>query len=182
MLSKSEMKRKLILDTTSKFITENGIHAVTLDAVAKKAGISKGGLLHHFPNKESLLKGIAEYICEEYELAIYKQAESDPISLGKWSRALLSVSKTDLEHNAQLNIGILATSLLNPDMAKSITESYQSVLEKTEHDGLDPVTATIIRLAIDGLYYSQLLNVAPLDKKMQQKVIEQLFDMTRNEE
>ena len=43
MLSKSDLKRKLILDTTSEFITENGIHAVTLDAIAKKAGISKGG-------------------------------------------------------------------------------------------------------------------------------------------
>ena len=67
-------------------------------------------------------------------------------------------------------------------MAKSIIESYQSVLAKTEQDGLNPITATIIRLAIDGLYYSQLLNVAPLDKEMQQKVIEQLVDMTRNEE
>lgn len=54
MESKAHIKRHLILDTATKIVMENDYNALTLDAVAKQAGISKGGLLYHFPNKELL--------------------------------------------------------------------------------------------------------------------------------
>lgn len=33
----------------------DGIAALSLNAVAREAGVSKGGLLHHFPNKQALI-------------------------------------------------------------------------------------------------------------------------------
>jgi AcrR family transcriptional regulator len=66
--------RGRILEAVQSLLAENsGLH-FSLDLVAKKAGISKGGLLYHFSTKESLLSAlIVEYIeqlDQRIELAI----------------------------------------------------------------------------------------------------------------
>lgn len=52
----SNSKRSSILLAASIVVKNNGVEKLTLEAVAKEAGVSKGGLLHHFPNKEALIK------------------------------------------------------------------------------------------------------------------------------
>lgn len=179
LASKAEKKRQHILKSGTEFILEHDFNALTLEAVANYAGISKGGLLYHFPNKDALLKGLADYVFEQYTNLFYEYAANDPVDKGKWTRSLIQVSNWDLENNAKLNIGIMATSMLDPNMTKEMSEGYQHMQSKIEQDKLDPVDASIIRLAIDGLYYSQLLNMAPLQKDLREKVIARLIDMTK---
>ncbi|WP_309225846.1 TetR/AcrR family transcriptional regulator [Priestia megaterium] len=177
--TKAELKRDLILKAAIEFILENDFNNLTLEAVAKQAGISKGGLLYHFPNKEALLAGLTQHIFEEFITLFKEKAHQDPIEKGKWSRALVELSKWDLEHNSKLNIGVLSQSLLDQDTSKAIDTTYQYVQDKIEEDVINPVTATIIRLAIDGLYYSELLNVAPIEKELREKVLNELLNMTK---
>ncbi len=177
--TKAELKRDLILKAAIEFILENDFNDLTLEAVAKQAGISKGGLLYHFPNKEALLGGLSQHIFEELITSFKEKANQDPNEKGKWSRALVELSKWDLEHNSKLNIGVLSQSLLDHDTSKAIGTTYQYVQDKIEQDVINPVTATIIRLAIDGLYYSELLNVAPIEKELRDKVLNELLNMTK---
>ncbi|WP_306425560.1 TetR/AcrR family transcriptional regulator [Priestia aryabhattai] len=46
MSTKAQLKRDLILKAAIEFILENDFNDLTLEAVAKQAGISKGGLLY----------------------------------------------------------------------------------------------------------------------------------------
>src|SRR5215469_14026355 len=50
--------RDRLLDAAERVVAESGATHLTLDAVAKSAGVSKGGLLYHFPSKEALLEGM----------------------------------------------------------------------------------------------------------------------------
>ncbi len=179
MLSKAEKKRQHILKSGTAFVLEHDFHSLTLDAVASYAGISKGGLLYHFPNKDALLKGLADYIFEQYTQHFHDYAAKDPDEKGKWTRALVKVSKWDLDQNAKLNVGIMASSMLDPHITEGMAKGYQHMQKQVEQDRLDPVDASIIRLAIDGLYYSELLNMAPIDKDLREKVIERLLRMTK---
>ncbi|MDO8275460.1 MAG: TetR/AcrR family transcriptional regulator, partial [Serpentinimonas sp.] len=43
--------RNALLEATNTVILRDGIAHLTLEAVAKEAGVSKGGLLYHFPSK-----------------------------------------------------------------------------------------------------------------------------------
>lgn len=52
--------RDRILDAFEEVLVGEGERAATLDAVAAKAGISKGGLIYHFPSKEQLAHGLCE--------------------------------------------------------------------------------------------------------------------------
>lgn len=179
MKSKATMKQNLILKSAKEFVLQHNFNDLTLEAVAKQAGISKGGLLYHFPNKEALLVGLTYYIFEEFTRTFDEKAKQDPVEQGKWCRALIETTKEDLDENAELNVGIIAASMLQPDVTNNISKSYQYMQNKVEQDQIDPISATIIRLAIDGLYYSELFNIAPLDEKMRIQVIQRLIQMTK---
>ncbi|MGN6428010.1 MAG: TetR/AcrR family transcriptional regulator, partial [Leifsonia sp.] len=47
--------RDRILDAFEELLAEHSERAATLDAVAAKAGVSKGGLLYHFASKDALV-------------------------------------------------------------------------------------------------------------------------------
>lgn len=50
------------LDAYERLLIEEGDRGATIAAVAEKSGISKGGVLYHFPSKESLIEGMCERV------------------------------------------------------------------------------------------------------------------------
>ncbi len=55
--------RRKILEAAALVAVRDGLGAVTLDAVAKEAKISKGGLLYHFRSKDDLIAAMLEDFC-----------------------------------------------------------------------------------------------------------------------
>ncbi|MET9319525.1 TetR/AcrR family transcriptional regulator [Streptomyces sp. NPDC003038] len=53
-------RRLRILDAAVEHFAQWGFHASSLARIAKDVGITQGGLLHHFRNKESLLVAVLE--------------------------------------------------------------------------------------------------------------------------
>jgi AcrR family transcriptional regulator len=50
------IRKPQIVDATIRKISEFGFHNVTMEDIAKEAGLSKGGIAHYFSSKESLFK------------------------------------------------------------------------------------------------------------------------------
>jgi len=59
--------RAVILDTTQRLIAAEGLQALTLDRVARDAGLSKGGLLYHFSSKEQLIEALVNRVISRLE-------------------------------------------------------------------------------------------------------------------
>ena len=59
-MARKPVAREAVLDAFESLLIEEGERAATLDAVAKLAGVSKGGLLYHFPNKEAMISVLLE--------------------------------------------------------------------------------------------------------------------------
>lgn len=55
LFAKGEDRRQRILAATQKLVTRHGWRGVTLGQIARAAGVSPAGLLHHFESKEQLL-------------------------------------------------------------------------------------------------------------------------------
>jgi AcrR family transcriptional regulator len=54
-----------ILEAGSALIAEEGLEAVTTNAIAERAGTSIGSLYQFFPNKDSIIEAIAQAVAEE---------------------------------------------------------------------------------------------------------------------
>lgn len=59
-MPRKPVAREAVLDAFESLLIAEGERAATLDAVAKRAGVSKGGLLYHFPNKEAMIAVLLE--------------------------------------------------------------------------------------------------------------------------
>ncbi|NUU74346.1 hypothetical protein [Paenibacillus xylanilyticus] len=105
---------------------------------------------------------------------IREKADEDPVSNGKWHRAYLE--STILDSNSSIKVVSVYTAALftDPIMLSAFKENIESLYEELSKDGLDEVTAAIIRLAIDGLWYSELIRVGNLNNEMKEIVYEQL--------
>ncbi|MFV0633875.1 TetR/AcrR family transcriptional regulator, partial [Demequina sp.] len=55
--------------------------ALTLDAVARASGLTKPGVVHHFPTKERLSVAVLDHLLEKWEADLTERAgaNADPI-------------------------------------------------------------------------------------------------------
>jgi AcrR family transcriptional regulator len=58
--AKTAAVRRRVLEACVDAFGETGFYGATMKDIAKRAGISHTGLLHHFPRKEDLLLGVLE--------------------------------------------------------------------------------------------------------------------------
>lgn len=60
LLAKGEDRRERILAVAQRLLVRNGWRNTTLGHIAREAGLSSAGLLHHFQSKEQLLHAVLE--------------------------------------------------------------------------------------------------------------------------
>ncbi|HNX20648.1 MAG TPA: helix-turn-helix domain-containing protein, partial [Acidobacteriota bacterium] len=58
--SKSEARRRQILDAAADCFRRYGFHAATIANISETAGMSAGHIYHFFPNKEAIVRAIIE--------------------------------------------------------------------------------------------------------------------------
>lgn len=172
-MGRSSRKEEILL-AAAKIVSERGIFDLTLEAVAEEAGISKGGLLYHFPSKEALVKGMVEHLASNYQDKIEYNAASDPKSKGKWTRAYVDVTFNQTYQNKDMHAGLLAAKAVNPELLNPIRKLYIEWQHEIEHDELDPVRATIIRLATDGIWLAELFDIYPVEEDQKKAVYDML--------
>lgn len=56
----SSARQTEILDATRRLVAERGFRGITIDRVAEVCGLTRAGLLHHFPSKAALLTAVLE--------------------------------------------------------------------------------------------------------------------------
>jgi len=172
-------KRQHILDAACRVVKELGAVHLTLDAVAKEAGLSKGGLLYHFPNKEALIQGMICDLDEKYLEDVESQSRKDTETLGKWTRAYAIETFNQVEGDKDIYPALLAGIATSPELLEPLKQTYGHLQKRLEDDGIDPVKANLIRLVCDGLWFSEMFGLAPLESDMRSKVLEELIRLSK---
>ncbi|MBA1353869.1 TetR family transcriptional regulator [Staphylococcus cohnii] len=173
-------KRIQLLEAAAAIVNEQGSEYLTLDAVAKKAGVSKGGLLYHFKNKFALIQGLVDHADELYRNNVNEHVKNESQEVGKLLRAFIEATREHRSENASITSGMLAAQGINSNLLLPLQDTYKDWQDKIENDGIDKVDATIIRLAVDGLWLSEIFGLDALDETMRAKVLERLTSYTEN--
>lgn len=92
--SKTARVQRTIVDACVTAFGESGFHGATMADIARRAGISHTGLLHHFPRKEDLLTAVLDLQDERAEdyLAEHdaRSLDADPVEVLRGLVAVLS--------------------------------------------------------------------------------------------
>ncbi len=173
--------RTRVLHAAGRVVLRQGVRALTLAAVAKEAGVSKGGLLYHFASKDELLTGMVGQFVELIEGRMQASMAADDAP-GAWTRAYLDASTVDRAGDDpmdRLATAMLAAGASNTELLQPLYARQRSWQEAQQNDGIDPATAALVRLAADGLWMNDLFGIQVVSDDERQAVIERLRDLTR---
>jgi AcrR family transcriptional regulator len=173
--------RAQLLQAASDIATDHGVQAVTLEAVAERAGVTKGALQYHFVNKQGLLDALFEQTLERFEDQMETRLAADrKDARGAASRAYLHTTIDETSPAASTNVlrVLVAAMMTDPE----IRERYSTPMRKwTRPDPLPLDQAArlmICRLAADGLWISDLLGYQDMSPELRDEVVHQIERMT----
>src|SRR4051794_6012303 len=90
--------RRALLDAAARSVVTHGA-GVSLDVVAREAGVSKGGLLHHFRTKDDLMAALADDLFDQFARAVEDRVDLQDSAPGRLLRAYVRATFDDLEHH-----------------------------------------------------------------------------------
>jgi len=179
--SLTSVTRANVLDAAFRLAHRDGIASVTLEAVASEAGVSKGGLLYHFPSKDSLIRGMVDSLRVEFEAASRRAASRDPDSRGRAARAYLSACADADAAQSKRWVALVGALVQRPDLLEPWRDLIAPAPAEDRAEGTDVVAASIVRLAADGLWLADVLGTQPFGRGQRRKVIDRLRAMTSEE-
>lgn len=159
----------MLLLAAATVIRRAGSLNLTLEAVAREAGVSKGGLLYHFPNKEALIAALIAHQLDTGDRLLADLYEKQAAQPGRWARAYAGLTFGN-DPTQDVSAGLFAAVALNPELLEPVRERYHHWRVQAEQDGLEPGVGTLLRLAMDGLWLADLLALAPPDEDERQQL------------
>jgi AcrR family transcriptional regulator len=153
-----------LLDAAEAVVLRLGVTGLTLDAVASQAGVSKGGLLYHFPSKERLIAAMVGRIASLWREDFRAAIESVPPGPGRVPRGCLNTCfECDPSEWGdclrRASVVLLAALTANPDLVQPMREAHAEIDDLVRDDGLKPGYAETVLAAVDGLWFSRVFGL-----------------------
>jgi AcrR family transcriptional regulator len=158
--------RDQILDATEAVIGREGVAGLTLDAVAARGNVSKGGLLHHFPSKDALVRSLVERCAGQCRAEFDEAYAQQPAGPGRVARAVLAKFVHERRHwnetMRRTSAAFMAVLGQDPTLMQPMIDEYRRMLRLAKDDGLEPGAAEVVIAALDGVWLWWLSQMVPL--------------------
>ncbi|WP_281004470.1 MULTISPECIES: TetR/AcrR family transcriptional regulator [Mesorhizobium] len=159
--------RDKILAAAVEISHENGAANLSLDAVAARAGVSKGGLLYHFPSKAALMRAMVETFVARVEADLEDTARNS----GNLLSAFVSVTGEECAKPIPGAAGVLAAIAEDPDFLKPVKEFQRRLLDRLQAGAKSADDVLLIYLALEGLRSLRLFDLDVLSKEEQERAL-----------
>jgi len=126
-----------LLEAASGAFVEHGADDVSLEEIARRAGVGIGTLYRHFPTRQALLEAVYTDQVESLSARAEEllRAESPGNALADWMRALMKFSSTKKSMTTALLATLGTDSELLSACSKQIKEAAESLLSRAQQAG-----------------------------------------------
>ncbi len=161
--SRAVLCRDRLLDAAASLVPRRGAGELTLDAVAERAGVSKGGLLYHFPSKDALIQAMIARMVDAFNSELHAQIAKEPVGSGRITRAIVKVGfdhpKEMLQKDERLRRALLAAVSSKPSLLEPVRANFKRWRNELEKDGL-PKGVSLLALAVmDGVCFWKMFQM-----------------------
>jgi len=166
-----------ILDAAENTVMETGANHMTLEAVAKRTGISKGGLLYHFPSKDMLLQAMLERLIDRLDKA--REAEDVGNYPGHELHAYIRSFSHMPERDERLMAALLAAAAHNPKLLAPACQAHRELfMQLSGTSPISPKLTAIIMASLQGFKLLKLLGVPFWEEAEFKASLEELLRMS----
>ena len=169
----SEATRDSLLDAAKRVMQRDGAGNLTLDAVAREAKVSKGGLLYHFPSKGDLLRGMVAKGVGEHERDMMAEAEEagrGGLACAFLAHALFGHKDPECRPPAEMIWSVIAAAANDPALLQPVRDVHERWRQRMVDDGVEPDVASLINLVAHGLFMSEVFGFDVPDDARRQRL------------
>lgn len=174
-MSPRPSSKGIMLNAAEAIVLKSGARHMTLDAVASKARVSKGGLLYHFPTKEALLRAMLERFSKQIRETRKKKARRLKEGPGREIKAFILSNADRDPRKDQIGSALLAAVAHDPKLLQPARHDLRALFTEFMEGGLNFKRAAVIIYANLGLVLSELLSLSPLSIKERDQLVEELL-------
>ncbi|MBI2254597.1 MAG: TetR/AcrR family transcriptional regulator [Proteobacteria bacterium] len=176
-ISRSERTRKLVLEAALAVISRDGPNRLTLEAIAKEAGVSKGGLLHQFPNKIAVMRALLER-----QVAFFNDVRDKYIAEAKENSAypelaahIATLRETSLQPHS-IAVAFLGALIEDPQLLRVSRDTDSARNDGIRAEANDPDLAMLRKFAANGLALSHIFGLSETSKEESMRLFDRLLD------
>lgn len=174
-MSPKSSARERIIDAAEHIVLDKGASHMTMDAVAAKAGVSKGGLIYHFPSQRDLLQAMLNRFIDRVETRMADARAKLPESPVRNIKAYVHAWFTLGSEYRRTASALLATITREPELLETVRQKHRAVLAEIIEAAPNPEQAMVLSLATEGMWMSELLGISPLADSERGRVMESLL-------
>ena len=173
MRADAQRNYDLLVTRATEAFAERGADDVSLEEIARRAGVGIGTLYRHFPTRQSLL----EAVFRDQVDALARQAEqlreapSPASALEEWLRIMLAFGRTKRSLNASLLSTLGKDSEAYSLCSELLRDNTARLVEQAQEAGIarrDILPADVMRL-VHGLIMAD--NAAPGDEGQAERML-----------
>ncbi|MBD8525380.1 TetR/AcrR family transcriptional regulator [Pseudomarimonas arenosa] len=171
-MSRPPHAKRRVLEAARQLVEEAGVRSLTFSQLEQRSGVTRGGILHHWPDRKALIHGLIEHdLLRVTQRCRELAAPGDPLS-GQVRCAL----------DTKDGVGVLAANLLPearqyPSTWELVTQFSASRFEDWEWNNTD-LQRLVLLLAAEGAFWRRLHGLLPdapdLDRRLGQAIESQL--------
>ncbi len=185
-MPKKKPVRIAVLDAAIDLVESSGAAVLTLDAVAARAGVSKGGLLHHFKSKEALLKGMMARVAEDFDLQSKEAAAKLNQGTGNSAARQFDLLRTYLDRSFsgigtkdRSAMALFAVAANQPSLLEPVRDFFAKRVKETLGHSENPAASLALMLLADGLWLFDALDIAPFSGKLREQARDMAIEWAR---
>lgn len=155
---KPTITRESLLEIAEAIVRNEGAAGLTIDALAKAGGISKGGVQYSFASKDDLVRALIERWTSQFDALLGDIDGVSPVELVRNYIKVMRSSQATM--NAKM-AGLMIAYIQNPQNITETRQWYRSMFERLGDASREAQAARVALLAAEGLF---LLRIAGIDE------------------
>lgn len=171
--------RARIVAAAEALALERGPGNLSIEAVAARAGLSKGGVLYHFRAKADLLAALVSRHIEAREAVVARALAALGPRGNALAEALVEARRADLACPAPAGSGVLAAVAENPEFLDPLRAHHGETLARLRRESADPDLATVVFLAIEGMKALHLFGFDVLGREAEEAALGRMASLLR---
>lgn len=156
--------RRQLLDQAARLSVEEGMAGISLQDVAAAAGVTKGGLLHHFPTKQALVEAMFTDFLAVLDRDIDALIAADGEGPGCFSRAYVDAMFRQGEIGADSSCAVLGIAMLTDPRLRELWAKWLAARLDRHHATDSAAELEVIRYAADGVWLADFMEVRPANR------------------
>lgn len=171
--------RRALLDEVTQLAVTRGLQAVTVQAVADAAGVTKGGFMHHFPHKQALIDTLFAELLAQLGQELDEFIAADPEPYGAFTRAYVQATLAlDWEGSANPVASLSVLMLTDATLREAWAQWFNARL-RYHHATDGSLELVIVRLAADGIWLADIARLELPDRTgLEQHLIARTYPPT----